>query len=140
MASKPTFTSRHWLAVASPLVALLLPAVTSTTLAAGSDQQYHVRNLDNVETCTELNRAVVTAKKQDNWQALYAFSLYTMGYITAINRMAYDTYDIGGSKNSKTMMVWLEQYCAEHPRDSFDQALYHLTIELYPVRLSTKPK
>jgi hypothetical protein len=119
---------------------LLLPRVAGTAQAAGLDQQYRVRNLDNVERCSQLNRAVVIAKKEDDWRPLYLFSLYTMGYITGINRLAYDTYDIGGSKNSKTMMVWLQQYCAEHPDDSFDEALYHLTIDLYPVRSPTKPR
>jgi hypothetical protein len=31
-------------------------------------------------------------------------------------------------------MVWLERYCAEHPDDSFDYALYRLVAELYPDR------
>ncbi|MEZ5572425.1 MAG: hypothetical protein R3E64_10425 [Halioglobus sp.] len=63
-----------------------------------------------------------------------------MGYITGINRLAFDTYDIGGKKNSKNLMVWLEHYCAENPDDSFDVALYRLTAELFPTRLTTKPK
>lgn len=119
--------------------ALILPPFTVQTMAAGADSQYHVRNIDNVETCAQLNRAVLTAKKEDDWRALYAFSLYTMGYITGINRLAHDTYDIAGRKNSKTLMVWLKNYCAEHPDDRFDQALYQLTLELYPVRLPVKP-
>ncbi len=62
-----------------------------------------------------------------------------MGYMTGINRLAFDTYDLGGKKNSKNLMVWLEKYCARNPDDSFDRALYFLTLELFPNRLSAKP-
>ncbi len=92
-----------------------------------------------VESCAGLNGALSKAKDQDNWGTLYEFSLYTMGYLTAINRLAPNTYDIAGKKNTKTIMVWLEKYCKEHPEDSFDTALYRLTAELYPHRTVPAP-
>ena len=93
-----------------------------------------MRTIDAVHSCVGLNTALAKAKNQDDWGDLYGFSLYTMGYLTGINRLAPNTYDIGGKKNSKTLMVWLESYCAAHPNDSFDRALYRLTAELYPHR------
>jgi len=122
-------------------VAVLLQfAVAPCVLqAADAERQYHVRAIENVASCSELNHAVFSAKKEDDWRALYAFSLYTMGYMTGINRLAFDTYDLGGKKNSKNLMVWLEKYCARNPDDSFDRALYFLTLELFPNRLSAKP-
>ncbi len=116
-------------------------AVTWTPVfAADTDRHYQVRAIDAVESCAGLNGALGKAKDEDNWGALYGFSLYTMGYLTGINRLAPNTYDIAGKKNSKTLMVWLEKYCAEHPDDSFDHALYRLTAELYPHRTHASPR
>jgi len=108
-------------------------------LAADTDRHYQVRAIDTVETCASLNGALGKAKYQDSWGTLYEFSLYTMGYLTAINRLAPNTYDIAGRTNTKTLMVWLQKYCAEHPDDSFGNALYRLTAELYPQRSTGAP-
>jgi hypothetical protein len=121
------------------LALLLVFAQGTTTYAADENQQYNVRAFDKVATCYALNRAVNSAKKHDDWAALYGFSLYTMGYMTGINRLAYDTYDIGGRKNSKMLMVWLGKYCEENPDDSFDSALHHLILEIYPDRTVSAP-
>ena len=63
-----------------------------------------------------------------------------MGYLTGVSRTAFDTYDIGGRKNTKTLMVWLGQYCLEHPDDSFDSALHQLILEIYPYRATQAPE
>ena len=107
--------------------------------AADAERRYDVRTFERLESCGDLNRAVAMAKREDDWGALYGFSLYTMGYLTAINRLAYNTYDIGGKKNSKTLMLWLQQYCAEHPQSSFSDALYQMTLAQFPDRSTTKP-
>ena len=116
------------------VLVLVLSVFWSPVYAADKDRQYRVRATDAVESCEALNAAVVKAEREDDWGALYGFSLYTMGYLTGINRLAFDTYDIAGRKNVKTLMVWLQRYCAEHPDDSFDYALYRLVAELYPDR------
>jgi hypothetical protein len=118
----------------SILLAVFLSASLCPVFAADEDKRYEVRTISAVESCSALNRALVTAKKHDDWRYLYGFSLYTMGYLTGINRVASDTYDIAGTKNTKTLMVWLEKYCAKHPEDSFNNALVRLTAELYPHR------
>lgn len=123
----------------STLFMLVMLVVNGTLHAADGNRQYNVRAFDKVESCYALNRAVDSAKKEDDWAALYGFSLYTMGYLTGISRAAFDTYDIGGRKNTKTLMVWLEKYCVEHPSDSFDSALNHLIAEIYPNRSTQGP-
>jgi hypothetical protein len=121
-------------------LALILSSAFSLSFAADSERQYQVRSIDKVESCGGLNGALAKAKNEDDWGELYGFSLYTMGYLTGINRLASDTYDIAGSKNTKTLMVWLEKYCKEHPEDSFDDALYSLIAELYPNRITAAPE
>lgn len=122
------------------LVLVLVCSVLSSTLwAADDDKAYHVLSINTVETCSDLNTAVEIASDEDDWRLLYTFSLYTMGYLTAVNRLAFDTYDIAGGKNVKTHMVWLQRYCAEHPRADFSEALHQLVIKLYPRRLTAEP-
>jgi hypothetical protein len=121
------------------LLSAMLNVTWTPVFAADSDKHYQVRAIDAVESCAGLNGALGKAKDEDNWGTLYGYSLYTMGYMTGINRLASNTYDIAGKKNTKTLMVWLEKYCAEHPDDSFDNALYRLTAELYPHRTTAAP-
>jgi hypothetical protein len=121
------------------LLALVLWAGQGAVHAADANRQYNVRAFDKVESCYALNRAVNSAKEHDDWGALYGFSLYTMGYLTGVSRLAFDTYDIGGRTNTKIHMVWLENYCVEHPDDSFDSALNHLIAEIYPNRITQAP-
>jgi hypothetical protein len=121
------------------LLAAMLTVTWTPVFAADTERHYQVRAIDAVASCAGLNGALGKAKDEDNWGTLYGFSLYTMGYMTGVNRLAPNTYDIAGKKNSKTLMVWLEKYCAEHPDDSFDNALYRLTAELYPHRTAVAP-
>jgi hypothetical protein len=121
------------------LVAVLLSSAVAPVFASDAGKSFRVKSIDAVESCRGLNKALAKAKKQDDWGDLYAFSLYTMGYLTAVNRLAANTYDIAGKKNTKTLMVWLENYCAAHPGDRFDYALYQLTVELYPDRTVAAP-
>jgi len=118
---------------------LVLSLIPSLACAADRHGQYRVLTIDSVETCSDLNTAVAIADVEDDWRLLYVFSVYTMGYLTGINRLAFDTYDIAGGKNVKTLMVWLQRYCAANPRDSFDLALFRLVAELYPRRAATGP-
>ena len=120
--------------VVGVVLAVSLLLTTGAARGADTNKHYSVRTFDNLESCVALNQAVISAKRDDDWRTLYGFSLYLMGYLTGINRLAFDTYDIGGRKNSKILMVWLQDYCIEHPTESFNSALHQLTIEIYPQR------
>ena len=122
------------------LMTLMYFVTFTPAFAADTGRQYRVLTIDAVESCLGLNRALAKAKNQDDWGDLYGFSLYAMGYLTGINRLAPNVYDIAGKKNSKTLMVWLEKHCTEHPDDRFDNALYRLTSELYPTRTMVAPE
>lgn len=126
--------------VAACLAVLALCHLPLASHAADESNQYRVRATNKVESCAALTRAVAAAKQEDDWRALYGFSLYMMGYMSALNRMAYDTYDIAGKANSKTVLVWLQNYCAEHPDDSFDTALVKMSAEFYANRHTSKPQ
>jgi len=118
---------------------LLFSLAPGLSCAADAGARYQVLTINSLETCSDLNHAVAAANNEDDWRLLYTFSVYTMGYLTGINRLAFDTYDIAGGNNVKTHMVLLRQYCAEHPDDSFDLALHRLVARLYPQRTTAGP-
>lgn len=121
------------------VLALACSVLSGALHAADGDKAYRVLSINTVETCSDLNTAVEIAGEEDDWRLLYTFSLYTMGYLTGVNRLAFDTYDIAGGKNVKTHMVWLQRYCAENPKVAFSEALHQLVIKLYPRRLTAEP-
>lgn len=51
-----------------------------------------------------------------------------MGYLTAYNTLAADTYDALGGKSLEEALAWLAAYCADHRLDSFDRAVTQLII------------
>jgi hypothetical protein len=51
-----------------------------------------------------------------------------------------DTFDIGYGKDIESMDIWLENYCAKHPDNFFNNAVESLIFEIYPDRAKTKPK
>ena len=122
------------------LLAVVLSLSCLPASGADKDGQYRVQSVPKVQSCAGLNRAVAKANDDNDWGDLYGYSLYTMGYLTAVSRMASNTYDIAGGKNSKNVMLWLRGYCSSHPHDSFDRALFLLTGELYPARTVEAPR
>ena len=68
-----------------------------------------------------------------------AYVAWTVGYLTAYNRSEPDTYNILGSSDLDGAMVWLKNYCKEHPLERFVSAVHYLTIELHPKRTRIKP-
>jgi hypothetical protein len=44
---------------------------------------------------------------------------WLFGFVTAYNVLQPDTYDIDGSTDLASQLLWLENYCKSHPLDSF---------------------
>ena len=122
------------------LLAIVLSVSLSPALCADKHGQYRVQAVEKVTSCAGLNRAVDKARNENDWGDLYGYSLYTMGYLTGVSRLAPNTYDIAGGQNSKNVMLWLRGYCSDNPLDSFDRALLLLTGELYPARTREVPR
>ena len=72
----------------SAVLVLVWSLLCSISHAADGDRAYRVLAINTVETCSDLNTAVAIANDDDDWRLLYTFSLYTMGYLTGVNRLA----------------------------------------------------
>ena len=71
---------------------------------------------------------------------LKTFSDWLMGYITSYNSNTPDTFDIAAKTDLKNSIIWLGNYCKQHPSNKYSQAAQSLMNELYPIRQKIKPK
>ena len=78
--------------------------------------------------------------RRGDYRKVNDHSAWLMGYLTGYNARTSDTYDIMGNKDLQSLLLWLENYCKQHPLDSFAVAVNFLIIELYPTRARTAPK
>ena len=64
---------------------------------------------------------------------------YVAGYLTAVNFHLDDTYNILGSSDIPSVLLWLEKYCGKEPLSNIQVGLALLVIELYPNRKVKAP-
>jgi hypothetical protein len=67
------------------------------------------------------------------------FKNYLMGYVTAYNTVASDTYSVSGSTNLDGLLTRIDEYCRKTPTDSFEHALSILVAELHEQRSRQAP-
>ncbi len=79
-----------------------------------------------------------TQSKQDATK-LAPFRDYLMGYLTAFNTLAPDTYDAVGDESLETTLAWLDQYCDQHKMDSFERAMGQLLLARHDQRSRVPP-
>lgn len=120
-------------------LAVLLAAVQIQCKAADSDSNMRVHYPHNARSCGQF----VDARDQGrrgNYQLENMFAAWIQGYMTGLNSLLVDTYDIAGSTDEDALELWLENYCKANPLDSFPKAVDGLIGVLYPKRLKTAPK
>lgn len=59
---------------------------------------------------------------------------WVAGYITAYNLWTPDTWDILGTSDLDSAMLWLETYCKANPLESLGMGMHYLINELRPKR------
>lgn len=82
------------------------------------------------------NQYLVSAGKADERMR---FSTFLMGYLTAYNALAPDTYSALGTYSLQDALGWLDGYCDEHKIDSFERAVTQLLAVRYDARLRQSP-
>lgn len=80
-------------------------------------------------SCHQFRRSAGDAAARES------FRNYLMGYLTAYNTVAEDTYNALGDMNLETALDWLTDYCAANQMDSYDRAVTSLVIERHPERI-----
>lgn len=77
---------------------------------------------------------IAYVRDRDAGEAL-AHRDFLMGFLTAVNLLMDDTYNIAGDKALEDILVWLDEYCAARPMSSFEAAISSFTTEHFAARL-----
>ena len=88
-------------------------------------------------------KGFVTARelaRQGHFDAQNQFNQWLDGFLTAYDMYTPDTFDIGYGEDLNSLDGWLENYCAKHPDDFFNNAVESLIFEIFPDRAKTKPR
>lgn len=67
------------------------------------------------------------------------YKVFLMGYLTAMNTLSEDTYNVTGTQPLDAALVWLTDYCGEHQMDSFDRAVQQLVDARFEQRQRVPP-
>ena len=123
---------------------LLLLLLLASAGAAGSDKDGYTAVVSG-RSCREFielrqKQGEPNADVRDTASLMdYSHALgWIAGYITALNWQTPDTYQMLGDSDFKSTVLWIENYCKEHPSNDISRGMRALTITLYPHRYKTK--
>lgn len=113
-----------------PIWLMLLLAVPASH-AADDHGNYAVWGMGS-KSCHTYNQVSAQGETGD-------YRNYVMGYLTAYNAVAQDTYRIEGNMNIDEIMTWIHDYCEVKPMNGFEQALSDFTVEHASTRIQRAP-
>lgn len=104
--------------------ALLSPGLCSGADSAGN---YAIWGAGS-RSCHQFSRSALDDSARE------PFKHFLMGYLTAYNAVADDTYSALGGLNLNQAIEWLDDFCNAHAMDSFDRAIGRLLIAHHETR------
>ncbi len=107
--------------------------LASGALARDIDGQYAVFGVGAEDCATYL----VAGERSDGTRDWYRHWL--LGYFSAVNNAAANTYNILGDKGLAYLLNCLEGYCAANPTTSFSTAVAEMVSLLYADRQNLAP-
>lgn len=110
---------------------ILLVLVTQGIYAADSNGNYAIWGAGN-QSCHKYN--LTRSAGEDA-----VFKDYVMGYLTAYNHQATETYSISSDMNLTEVMGWLDEECGQKPVIAFEEAIVNFLIEHYEDRMKFPP-
>ena len=100
-------------------------------VAADKKGNYAIWGVGN-KSCHSYNLA--RAANEDN-----KYKDYIMGYFTAYNHTAVDTYSISSDMKMDEILTWIDDQCGMKPIISFEDILTTFILDNYETRLKTSP-
>ncbi|MDZ4344008.1 MAG: hypothetical protein U1E51_16435 [Candidatus Binatia bacterium] len=113
------------------LVALVL--MVSTGMGIDKNGNY-VGQGAGVDSCGSYSES-----RRQRGSAENKYRSWVMGFFTGVNYSAQDTYDVTGGTNLDGVLGWLDNYCRDHPLETFARAMERLLVELRPKLIKQAP-
>ena len=110
---------------------VVLFAVSTPLLAVDSNGNYAIWGPGN-KSCHRYN----LARANDDVES---YQNYIMGFLTAYNHQAENTYSISSRMNLEEVMTELDEECELKPIISFDEALINFILQHHEGRMKTAP-
>ena len=108
-------------------LALLTCAFYGSAMGADASGNYAIWGLGS-QSCNQFKRSATDDVQRQSYRA------YLMGYLTAYNALAEETYNGVGEMKLPAAVSWLDSYCDEHRLDSFERAIAQLLTQRYTER------
>lgn len=116
------------------LTLLLMLCLASPVFGADANGAYLSQGVSSCGQYIDLRKG-----RNNTEQSLFlAARLWVGGWITAYNMLKPDTYDIRGTADLDSVMLWLENYCKANPLENLATAMVYFAHEQYPNRKRTK--
>ncbi|MBI5618117.1 MAG: hypothetical protein HY943_17675 [Gammaproteobacteria bacterium] len=119
--------------------ALLLATLTAPLLggcppapAADKDGNYAVWGLGQ-SSCNQFLRTGTAPGMSDQYAS------FVMGFLTAFNALAPETYQATGNNGLQDNLDWLKTYCEAHRTDGFERAIVNLLAATRAQRFHSLP-
>ena len=112
---------------------LLLLLYVAPGISADGSGNYAIWGAGS-RSCNQFQRAL------PDDSAIAAFREYLMGYLTAYNTLAENTYKATGAMSLEDALAWLDAYCDAHKIDSFERAITQLVITQHESRQRQSPR
>jgi len=109
-----------------------LALVAQAAAAADGSGNYAIWG-EGGRSCNQYLRSVGEADERTR------FTSFLMGYLTAYNALAPDTYSALGTYSLQDALGWLDGYCDLHKIDSFERAVTQLLAVRHDARLRQPP-
>ena len=110
---------------------MLLLLLSSQLYAADRAGNYAIWGMGN-KSCFSYNKSRINSDDQ-------SFKDYLMGYLTAYNTIAEDTYNISAAQNLESILGWIDNYCEEKQVHGFEQAITEFLQKHHESRYRTPP-
>jgi hypothetical protein len=110
---------------------LLLSLLPTAILAADNNNNYAIWGMGR-KVCNNYNKA----REAEDY---VRYKDYLMGYLTAYNKLAQDTYRVSGKKDLNEILEWMDEYCETKQIHSFESAVTDFIIEHTEDRIKRSP-
>lgn len=116
-------------ALALALFCGALPGGGTRAVAADANGKFAIKGI-GLASCQRFNEE--RAKKSNDYLIIAG---WFVGFLTAMNQHAPNTYDIAGWESEDTLLAYLANFCQQKPEMEFIRAVEELAKALAPTRL-----